>query len=83
LPAVANARAVLAACLDEAALLATPSGRISVDGEKYVSAEPLQSLLLLAREAFAAGVGQIPDERVRDSGLPRSRLSALGITSAS
>ena len=78
---MANARDVLAACLDEAVLLAKPSGRVSVDGELYVAAEPLQSLLLLAREAFAAGDRPIPDDRVRGSGLPRSKLGALGVSS--
>jgi hypothetical protein len=54
---------------DEAARLATPSGRVSIDGSDDVSAGELQSVLRLAREAFAAGDGEIPDDRVRESGL--------------
>ncbi len=64
-----DAREVLAECLDEAVRLARPSGRVSIDSEEYVAAEPLQSLFLLARDAFAAGDGEISDDRVRDSGL--------------
>jgi hypothetical protein len=62
---MANAREVLAASLDEAVALARPSGRVSINGEGYVSAEQLQSILLLAREAFVAGAEQVPDDRVR------------------
>ena len=61
-------------------LLATPSGRVAINGERYVSAEQLQSVLLLAREAFAAGPGQVADDRVRESGLPPAKMSALGVT---
>jgi hypothetical protein len=73
--AVANARDVLAACLDEAIRLATPSGRVAIDGENYVAAAQLQSVLLLAREAYLAGDGEVPDARVRESGLPPSKVA--------
>jgi hypothetical protein len=74
-----NARHVLAVCLDEAVRLAEPTGRVSVDGGQYVSAEPLGSVLLLAREAVAAGDGDLADDRVRESGLPPAKLSELGL----
>jgi hypothetical protein len=38
--------------------------------------------LVLAREAFVAGDEQVADDRVCDSGLPASKLSALGVTPA-
>ena len=69
---MANARMVVAACLDEAVRLAGAGGRVSIDGETHVPADRLHSLLLLAREALEAGDGEIPDERVRQAGLTPS-----------
>lgn len=76
---MAKARDTLAACLEEAVRLATPSGRVSIDGERYVPAGRLQAVLLLARDALVAGDGDIADDRVRESGLSPETLSALGI----
>ena len=66
---MAEARAVLVACLDEAILATRVRGRVSIDGETYVPAERLHSLLTLAREALDAADRDIPDERIRQSGL--------------
>ncbi|MDX6409677.1 MAG: hypothetical protein QOE13_2748 [Gaiellaceae bacterium] len=76
---MANAKEVLAACLDEAVSLATPSGRVSVDGQLYVPVEQVRSVLLLARAAFDAGDDAIADDRVRESSLSPSTLDALGV----
>jgi hypothetical protein len=76
---MANAKKVLAACLDEAVSLATPSGRVSVDGQLYVPVEQVRSVLLLARAAFDAGENEIADESVRDSSLSPSTLDELGV----
>jgi hypothetical protein len=67
---MANARAVLEIALDEAGLLAHTGG----DPEKDIL-----PIIRLAQEALKAGDGEIPDERVRDSGLHPAKLSRLGL----
>ena len=67
---MADARRVLEVALDEALLLATTGGHLE---------QEIVPIIRLAKEAFRAGEGEVPDEDIRASGIHETKLNRLGL----